>query len=29
MPTAVELVTIAREEFPNGQLVHKGERVAW
>ena len=27
--TAVELVTIARDRFPNGQLVHKGERVAW
>ncbi len=27
--TAVELVTIARERFPDGQLVHKGARVAW
>lgn len=27
--TAVELVTIARDRFPNGQLVHKGQRIPW
>jgi NAD(P)-dependent dehydrogenase (short-subunit alcohol dehydrogenase family) len=27
--TAVELVTIAREQFPHGQLCHKGERMPW
>lgn len=27
--TAVELVTMDRDTFPNGQLVHKGERMPW
>lgn len=27
--TVVELVTIARENFPNGQLWHNGERLLW
>lgn len=27
--TVVELVTIARDKFPHGQLVHKGERLPW
>ena len=27
--TVVELATIDRERFPNGQLVHKGERLPW
>ncbi|MEI6765803.1 MAG: SDR family oxidoreductase [Bacteroidota bacterium] len=27
--TAVSLVTIARDQFPHGQLVHKGERIPW
>ena len=27
--TVVSLVTIARNQFPNGQLVHKGVRIAW
>lgn len=27
--TVVNLVTIARNEFPHGQLVHKGKRIAW
>jgi NAD(P)-dependent dehydrogenase (short-subunit alcohol dehydrogenase family) len=27
--TVVDLVTIAREQFPNGQLCHKGERIPW
>lgn len=27
--TVVELVTIAREQFPHGQLCHKGERIPW
>ena len=27
--TVVELVTIAREQFPHGQLIHKGERMPW
>ncbi len=27
--TAVSLVTIAREQFPHGQLVHKGVRIPW
>lgn len=27
--TVVELVTIAREKFPNGQLWHQGERMQW
>ena len=27
--TVVELVTIARAQFPHGQLVHKGERLPW
>jgi len=27
--TAVDLVTIPRERFPHGQLVHKGERIPW
>ncbi|NVN96166.1 MAG: SDR family oxidoreductase [Bacteroidetes bacterium] len=27
--TVVSLVTIARDQFPNGQLVHKGVRIAW
>lgn len=27
--TVVQLVTIAREKFPHGQLVHKGERLPW
>jgi len=27
--TVVDLVTIAREEFPHGQLLHKGERIPW
>lgn len=27
--TVVELVTIPREQFPHGQLRHKGERVPW
>jgi len=27
--TVVDLVTIAREQFPHGQLIHKGERLPW
>jgi NAD(P)-dependent dehydrogenase (short-subunit alcohol dehydrogenase family) len=27
--TVVDLVTIAREQFPNGQLCHKGKRLPW
>lgn len=27
--TVVGLVTIAREQFPHGQLQHKGERMPW
>jgi len=27
--TAVALVTIVREQFPHGQLCHKGERMPW
>lgn len=27
--TVVYLVTIARDHFPHGQLVHKGERIPW
>lgn len=27
--TVVDLVTIAREQFPHGQLRHKGERLPW
>jgi NAD(P)-dependent dehydrogenase (short-subunit alcohol dehydrogenase family) len=27
--TVVDLVTIAREKFPNGLLCHKGERMPW
>lgn len=27
--TVVELATIARNEFPNGQLIHKGKRLPW
>lgn len=27
--TVVDLVTIARDQFPHGQLVHKGERLPW
>ncbi|MEI7675934.1 MAG: SDR family oxidoreductase [Bacteroidales bacterium] len=27
--TVVSLVTIDRNQFPNGQLVHNGERIAW
>jgi NAD(P)-dependent dehydrogenase (short-subunit alcohol dehydrogenase family) len=27
--TVVDLVTIARERFPHGQLCHKGERIPW
>ena len=27
--TVVELVTMAREQFPHGQLWHKGERIPW
>jgi NAD(P)-dependent dehydrogenase (short-subunit alcohol dehydrogenase family) len=27
--TVVELVTVARKKFPNGQLWHQGERMQW
>jgi NAD(P)-dependent dehydrogenase (short-subunit alcohol dehydrogenase family) len=27
--TVVSLVTMARDQFPHGQLVHKGTRIAW
>jgi len=27
--TVVDLVTIARDQFPHGQLVHKGKRMPW
>jgi len=27
--TVVDLVTIGREQFPHGQLMHKGERMPW
>jgi NAD(P)-dependent dehydrogenase (short-subunit alcohol dehydrogenase family) len=27
--TVVELVTIAREQFPHGQLRHRGKRMPW
>ena len=27
--TAINLATIARDQFPKGQMVHKGERVTW
>jgi len=27
--TVVSLVTIARDQFPHGQLVHKGVRIPW
>lgn len=27
--TVVDLVTIAREQFPHGQLQHNGERIPW
>jgi NAD(P)-dependent dehydrogenase (short-subunit alcohol dehydrogenase family) len=27
--TAVDLVTIARDQFPHGQLQHNGERMPW
>ena len=27
--TVVNLVTVARDRFPHGQMVHKGERMPW
>ncbi|MEO0558992.1 MAG: SDR family oxidoreductase [Bacteroidota bacterium] len=27
--TVVDLVTIARDQFPHGHLIHNGERMAW
>lgn len=27
--TVVNLVTVTRDKFPNGQLVHNGERIPW
>ena len=27
--TVVELVTMPRDQFPNGQFIHKGNRLAW
>ena len=27
--TVVGLVTIAREKFPHGQLIHQGQRLPW
>ena len=27
--TVVDLVTVARDQFPHGQLRHKGERLPW
>ncbi len=27
--TVVELATIARDEFPHGQLQHLGEQIPW
>ncbi|MCE1188492.1 MAG: SDR family oxidoreductase [Ignavibacteria bacterium] len=27
--TVVTLATMAREQFPHGQLIHKGERIPW
>lgn len=27
--TVVELATMPRDEFPNGQLIHKGKRLPW
>ncbi|MBF0274727.1 MAG: SDR family oxidoreductase [Nitrospinae bacterium] len=27
--TVVDLVTIPRQQFPNGQLYHKGKRMSW
>ena len=27
--TVIDLVTVARDQFPHGQLVHKGERLPW
>jgi NAD(P)-dependent dehydrogenase (short-subunit alcohol dehydrogenase family) len=27
--TVVDLVTISRDQFPHGQLVHKGKRIPW
>ena len=27
--TVVDLVTMAREQFPHGRLCHKGERMPW
>lgn len=27
--TVISLVTIPRNQFPHGQLVHKGKRIAW
>ena len=27
--TVVGLVTVARDQFPHGQLQHKGERLPW
>lgn len=27
--TVVDLVTVARDQFPHGQLVHKGKRLPW
>lgn len=27
--TVVELATVARDQFPHGQLVHKGKRMPW
>ena len=27
--TVIDLVTVARDRFPHGQLMHKGERMPW
>ncbi|MCM0607369.1 MAG: SDR family oxidoreductase [Xanthomonadaceae bacterium] len=27
--TVVKLVTVARDQFPHGQLIHQGERIPW
>lgn len=27
--TVVDLVTVSRDKFPHGQLVHKGKRIPW
>ncbi len=27
--TVVDLVTVSREKFPHGQLIHKGDRIPW